>query len=151
MRNQSMQRSIAIVTLAFAITSTLAAGAGASRSRSKMSRDLASQIDESNGPRNVDVIVQGASSSLDSLRSHLRNHGGTLGRDLGLVDGLTASVPVSELDAIAGDARVRRVTPDRPLAAAMNVAAQAAGFNGPAGRAPDSGAPSGRGVGVAVI
>ncbi|HZI92748.1 MAG TPA: S8 family peptidase [Patescibacteria group bacterium] len=151
MRNLPTPRSVTGLLLAFAFTSALAAGAGANHPRSKMSSDLASQIDDGNGPRNVDVIVQGVSSSLDTLRSHLRQHGGTPGRELGLVDGLVASVPVSELDAIAQDPRVRRMTPDRPLAAAMNIAGQAAGFNWPAGSTPAAGGPIGRGIGVAVI
>lgn len=148
MGNLPTNQCCATLALALLLTSTASAGTGPEVSRAKLSSDLASQLNVG-GPGSVDVIVQTDSSSLDSVRSHLRLHGSAVGRTLRSVDGLAASVPLSELDAVAADRTVRHISLDRRLAAAMNVAGPSAGWS--RGMAPQTGGPTGRGVGVAVI
>lgn len=126
--------------------------AGRSSLPGKLPLDLADRVASSGAaPDLIEVIIQGEPGAGPALRSRLLKRGAAVGRALGLVDGMAATLTASEISDLALDPSVRRVSPDRPVASAMDIAAQAAGAPWSRGPSPAAGAPTGRGVGVAVV
>ena len=149
MRTVPVHQSCAAMVMACVI-SYAGAAPSAGTGRAKLAGDLAARL---NGQvsGSVDVIVQGDASYMSQLRSNLSSRGAVVGRDLKLVGGLAASLTVSDLDALVADGKVRRISLDRPLSAAVNAPSDSdsLAWPQPAGFRADG--LTGLGIGVAVI
>ncbi|HEY3175790.1 MAG TPA: S8 family peptidase [Candidatus Polarisedimenticolia bacterium] len=118
----------------------------------KLPADLADRIASAADSSDlIDVIIQGEPGTAPVLRSRLLKRGGVIGRDLGLVDGMAATLTAADIADLVLDPAVRRISPNRLVLSAMDVAAQAAGASWSRGPGAGSAGPTGRGVGVAVI
>ncbi len=120
-------------------------------SHPKLSSDLADTLATAAGTEMIRVIVQSDRLDRTPLKKRLKGEGSDLGRDLDLVGGFVATLPASDIARLVDDADVSRISPDRPIAPAMDVAAQAAAAGWSRHPDPPAGGPTGRGVVVAVI
>src|SRR5450755_1018849 len=100
----------------------------------------------------IDVIVQFKPSTTGARVSPLihgnkvTSRGGTVKRELGLINALHVSMPASRIAELAGDEHVAYISPDRPVKTSLNNAAAAINANYAWSANLD-----GTGVGVAVI
>ena len=94
----------------------------------------------------LDLIVQFSSGATAANKKKIRNHGGKARRDLESVKGFEASLPGSELEALAADDEVSYISADRPVKAALDYAVPTLA----ADIALDYGW-DGEGVGIAII
>jgi len=94
----------------------------------------------------VSVIVRYNAVPDDIHKDKIRMRGGAVGRDLTLVNGITAQVPAGALATLSDDDAVAYISPDRPVRSHMNNAAPAVLANYACGLGFD-----GSGIGVAVI
>lgn len=62
----------------------------------------------------VDVIVQFTVSLTDAHHQKIRNKGGQLKKELGLVKAGLYSMPAGAVDSLASDPEVVYISPDRP-------------------------------------
>src|SRR5271165_4936157 len=94
----------------------------------------------------VSVIVRYKAVPDNIHKGKIRMFGGAVGRDLTLVNSITAQVPAGALATLSDDGAVAYISPDRPVRSHMNNAAPAVLANYAWGLGFD-----GRGIGVAVI
>ena len=130
--------------LLFLCSLSLVSGQNPNRPHPKLSHDLADRVAGGSGSELVEVIVQSDGPSLDRVRSKVKRRGAATGRDLPLVDGFVATLPLSEIQSVADEPDVRRISPDRPVASTMDVAAQAADAAWSRSLTPAAGGPTGR-------
>jgi serine protease AprX len=128
-----------------------ASGATQAKPHVKVSRDLLNLLAAARGSDLVDVIVQGEGSSLPRLRAKAGNRGAAAVRDLALVNGFVATLAAGEIQSLADEPGVVRISPDRLVASTMDVAALASSASWTRSPAPAAAGPTGRGVVVAVI
>ena len=116
----------------------------------KISQDLAGR----NGSNPVTVIVQFNHAPTTLYHQKVLSLGGTLLRELGLVNAGVYSIPASALPALAADPDVVYITPDRPVRSAGNASPTAVlDYHNETINAPTawSWGLNGAGIGVAVI
>src|SRR5271157_701413 len=107
---------------------------------------LAPELKQATTDGMVSVIVRYNTVPGNIHKDKIRMSGGALGRDLALVNGVTAQVPASALATLSEDDAVAYISPDRPVRSHMTNAAPAVLANYAWGLGFD-----GSGVGVAVI
>ncbi len=95
---------------------------------------------------NIDVIIQYRTQPTEAHGHAVRNMGGTLKRELGVINARHYSIPAAALAQLASDPDVAYISPDRPVQANLDQADVTIGANLAA-----SYNVNGKGVGVAVI
>ena len=151
-RSQFALFPVALATLVFVSPSAGQVGARTDQREAKLSHALAEIADSVAPETRVQVIVEGvdATHATDAAAAH-----GHVGRQLGLVDGVTATVPAGRLHALAADPRVSFVALDAPVEPTGSpVSATSLVTTYPVRDAapnPWSAGATGTGVGVAVI
>jgi len=93
-------------------------GAGTAQSPSKLSQDLAALVARGRGDLQP-VIVQTQDAPTAGDLAHVQQHGGWVKRSFHHFRGYAAELPLSTLAALSQDARIKRVSLDRPVRAAM--------------------------------
>ena len=117
--------------------------AGQSKHNSKMADEL-SRVDRN---ATVDVIIQYNQMPTEAHHQKVRNKGGSLQRELHVIQGAHYSVPASALADLANDPDVAYIAPNRPLKGSLDYTAAAVG----APTAWTNYGLDGTGIGVAVI
>ena len=134
----------AILALLFLAAPAAQSGQGGA----KLSRDVEEKIHAARADDLLPVIVQTVGEPSAAHFSRLHGRGGAVKARHEAVRGYSASVPASQLEALADDPEVAHVSYDSPVKAHLDVAYKAVkadqAFVG-------SGGLDGRGVGVAVI
>ncbi len=95
----------------------------------KPKKKSAPDLPVASGNQMVDVIVRYNIPPDDNTHKKVKDKGGKLKKDLSLIRASVFSVPASALQAIADDADVAYVTPDRTLKGAMDYAEPAVNAN----------------------
>jgi len=107
---------------------------------------LAPELKQATTNGMVSVIVRYNAFPDNIHRELIRMRGGAVGKDLTLVNSITAQVPAGALATLSDDDAVAYISPDRPVRSHMNNAAPAVLANYAWGLGFD-----GSGIGVAVI
>src|SRR5262245_33413658 len=81
----------------------------------KVSAELARQARDARPDDLIPVIVQTVSDTTDDHLGRMSSGGGQLKRRHSSIKGYSALVPASEVDALAGDPEVERVSLDAPV------------------------------------
>ncbi|OLD81854.1 MAG: hypothetical protein AUF67_06390 [Acidobacteria bacterium 13_1_20CM_58_21] len=115
----------------------------------KLSKDLDGLKGSNSGSR-VDVIIQFNHAPTDGHHQKVQRKGGLLKSKMDLIKGALYSVPVGSLDALADDADVAYISPNRPLSGTSTSTLDYAAESVNAPVAWHQGL-DGTGVGVAVI
>src|SRR5713226_9352632 len=103
---------LALATLVFVSPSAAQVGARTDQPETKLSHALAEVADSVPPETPVHVIVEAvdATHAADATAAH-----GHVGKQLGLIGGVTATVPAGRLHALAADPRVSFVALDAPV------------------------------------
>jgi serine protease AprX len=137
---------ILLVDAAFAAPPSGAPGARG-RALGKISDDLYAAA-QAQGVVTLSVILQTTGDPADSDLQRFKAHGADVQTKHVAIHGVTANVPVADLDDLAADPAVERMSLDLPVRAQLDVAVRAAG----GGMLLDpASAYDGRGVGIALI
>src|SRR6266704_1654883 len=99
---------LALLTLITLLTAGLCLADG----KNKLSKDL-DALNGGNSAATVDVIIQVNQTPTDTQHQKVQNKGGVLKTKLDFIKGAHYSVPVGSLDALADDADVAYISPDR--------------------------------------
>jgi serine protease AprX len=115
-QNRCMRRfatcfGLLATALSLLVAVSLPATARADGGNSKVDQRLAAQVASSSPDTNLHVLVTGPGAG-----SAVTNHGGSRGRDLGLVSGVAATVKAGDVAALAADSDVSFVAPDPTVA-----------------------------------
>jgi serine protease AprX len=143
---------VALATLVFASPSAGQVGARADQPEAKLSHALAVIASSLPSETRVNVIVEGADATdaADAAAAH-----GRAGKQLGLIDGVTATVPAGRLLALATDPRVSFVALDAPVEPTGSVVSSTSLVTTypvrDAAPNPWSAGATGAGIGIAVI
>jgi len=118
--------------------------------RNKISKDLDEKI-KKNSSGSAQVIIITSSAPGGALKDAIRNSGGSLKRSFNKVKALAASLPVSEVSALAARSDVIYVSADRPTQVtghleATTGATQARGYGN-----DSTGSLNGAGIGIAIL
>src|SRR5271166_1249398 len=81
---------------------------------------LAPELKQTAGNQTVSVIVQHKTVPGTVNKGAILMMGGTVGRDLTLIKGVTAQMPASSVAALSEDDSVAYISPDRPMHSHMN-------------------------------
>ena len=152
MRSRCAARDVArCLLILMGCLAGLAGSQALGRPSARISHDLQDRIAASRSGDLVDVIIQGEPGSSADMRRRVRLRAAAYGRDLHSIGGLATTLPLSEVEGAASEPGVIGISLDRPVASAMDVAAQAAGAGWTRNLSASAGGPTGRGVVVAVI
>jgi len=143
--NRSSRRFAAVLILSMGLTGTLTAAAPGSR----ISRSLSDRVATGGSGEMVDVIVTG--SARTALKDRIVSRGGAAGRNLDLIDGFAARMPLGEVNTLASDPRVTSISIDQPVFAGKTSGAAAASASPVRRETFSEPRLTGAGVGVAVI
>jgi serine protease AprX len=94
--------------------------------RGKMSDDLLAAA-QAGGSGSLSVIIQTLGDPGDADLQRFRSHGADVRTKHAAIAGVTATVPVANLDDLADDPKVERLSLDLPVRAQLDVAVRAAG------------------------
>src|SRR6266702_4337776 len=115
---------LALLTLITLLTAGLCLADG----KNKLSKDL-DALKGGNSAATVDVIIQFNQTPTDTQHQKVQNKGGVLKTKLDFIKGAHYSVPVGSLDALADDADVVYISPDRRLSGALDQTTAAVNAN----------------------
>src|SRR6266478_1939207 len=101
---------LALLTLITLVVAGLCLADG----KHKLSKDL-DALKASHSGATVDVIIQFNQTPTDAHHQKVQDKGGVLKTKLDFIKGAHYSVPVESLDALADDADVAYISPNRPL------------------------------------
>jgi serine protease AprX len=142
----SLYRSVILLaSLALVPISLVAA---ASDNSDKVSPELARQTRDAGPDDLIPVIVQTVSDTTDDHLGRMTSGGGQLKRRHNIIKGYSAVVPAAEVDALAGDPEVVRVSLDAPVRAFLDIAVKAARLDVALSERPGL---DGSGVGIALV
>jgi serine protease AprX len=114
----------------------------------KVSPELARRARDARPDDLIPVIVQTVSDTTDDHLGRMNAGGGLLKRRHSSIKGYSAVVPAAEVDALAGDPEVERVSLDAPVRAFLDIAVKAARLDAALAEHPSL---DGSGVGIALV
>ncbi len=125
-----------------------AAASQGARDGGKLSRDLQDKVRGAGSDDLLPVIIQTHDVPTSSHFARLHGRGGSIKTRHSAIQGYSARVPASQIEALADDPEVEHISYDTPVRAHLDVAAKAVKADL---AAVDSGGLDGSGVGVAVV
>src|SRR5215470_1465011 len=113
----SLIAALVLTIACAAFTRPASAGSSPTASwRGKVAADLLAQLDANpNGTQLVDVIVQAGGPLNDSHTNTVQSLGGNVKKQLGIVNGISAKLPLNVVKVLSQLAPFAYIAPDRPV------------------------------------